>query len=896
MKNKFLLLCLCGIFFMHALFPIPQTKGALKEQVDYLVIASSGLTTVLHPLIKHRQKQGFQTAFYETKEIFNQYAGTTKQDQIRNFLISKYESWNLRYVVLVGDQKNIPYETFYPFYPRDSGIYKHNTIQSDFFFSSLDSDLDINQNGFTGEFIGDKNISFHAEVRVGRIPFNSSQEVSTVINRIIRMENRPPQKKALLSSTILNYSMEETEQMDFIQERTDGASLTESIVQDLLKPLNYSTTRMGEKGGLQPSVFPAEYALKKKNFEFLLEKNVFDMVLWEGHGSHTELLSKIWEKDKNSNQKAERKELVEETVLDVHSFNNMTQDHGLFISGCCSNLYPGTESNLGKTALLNGFSCFIGGTSVNWYSIDWRSLQDGGNQTLLYLLVRNITLRNQSFGDALYNAIEECKDKYSVLGSFDYANFYSFNLYGDPASRLNTSFGRDFSATLDDSHKIAVLGENIYFTVSVESAGFADSITLTPGNYNTDSFRISVYPETVPTPGEFIVKISPKPGIYPSTYTVSLHLMSPHKSVFLCPRFTILPYGESQKAFLHFSQWHLQKDTYFTVDILGKNLLNADSVILELLFDPTFLEMQPNQFHYGSFFSQDGVIPKIRKSQQDNILSLTISRERKRSGMNGNGILASITFKTLRNGFSTLELKKAIYMNPNQNAHILETNSSGITVSDLGLYIHPDIPLYERVPKRSYFSEGHTNGNKIWFVKDREEILLDKTGKSSFISHFSSSRRNNNLAWLVQKDNQFAQVRSFITFTNVTEVNLWIGNYWAFINDDSISLESPPIIYNSRTMVPLRFLADALSVQIEWEPKTRKITLHQGEKRVVLYIGQKEALVEQAGISTTVQLDAPPIIVNSRTLVPLRFLSEVFRTTVEWYPEFKHISISYVAL
>lgn len=896
MNNKFLrslVVFLCTLSFC---FPLPCAKGAIKEQVDYLIISTPGLTTVLNPLIKHRQKQGFQTAFYETGEIFNQYSGTTKQEQIRSFLISKFESWNLRYVVLVGDHKTIPYETFYPFYPRDSGIYKHNQIQSDFFFCSLEGDLDKNQNGFTGEFIGDKEISFHAAVRIGRIPFNTPQEVSTIINRMIRTENRPPQKKALLASTILNYAHEETDQMDFIESKTDGASLTESIVQDLLKPLHYSTIKMGEKNGNEPSVYPAEYALKKKNFEFLLNKEAYDFVLWEGHGSHTELITKIWNTDKNSNKKVERKEITEETVLDNHSFDNMAKDHGLFISGCCSNLYPNHDLNLGKMALLQGFSCFIGGTSVNWYSIDWNSLQDGGNQTLIYLVVRNITLRNQSFGDALYNAIEECRQKYSVLGSFDYANFYSFNLYGDPASRINSSFGRSFSASLDDHHKVAILGENIYYTISVQSTGFADSVSLYPINYNPDMFQITVYPETIPTPGEFIVKISPKSSIYPSTYTVSFHLMSPHKSVFLCPRFTFLPYGNKQKAFLNFPQWHLQKNTFFTIDVVGKDLVNADSAFLEMQFDPSFLELQSNQVQYGSFFSQDGVIPKIRTSLQKNVFSLTISRERKRQGMNGSGNLVSVSFKTLKNGFSTIQLNKAVIMDLKQSSYLLETHDSRITISDLGLYIQPDVPLFEKGMKKSYFSQGKTNGNKIWFIEDHHEILLDKTGKESFITHFSSNRRYNTIDWLVQKENVFAQVRSFITFTNVTEINLWIGDYWAFINDESITLESPPILFNSRTMVPLRFLADSLQVRIDWDPNLRKIILYQGQSKVILFVGDKEAVIEQDGISTTVILDAPPMIVNSRTLVPLRFISEVFRTSVEWNPDFKNILISYTSI
>ncbi|MCK5848517.1 MAG: hypothetical protein KAH01_04910 [Caldisericia bacterium] len=873
------------------------TKAAINERVDYLVISAPGLTAALSPLLKHRQKQGLQTAIYETGEIFNKYAGTTRQDQIRNFLISKYEAWSIRYVVLVGDKKVIPYETFYPFYPRDSAEYKNNEISSDFFFCSIDSNLDSNQNGYTGEFFGDDKISFHSEVRLGRIPFNKSYEVSTIIHRIIDLENRHLNKKTLLASSVLNYKNEETNKHTFIKERTDGAALTESIYSDLLSPLSYTTTRLGEKSGLTPSTYQAEYALKRKNFEYLLQKNQFDIVVWEGHGTTNNLISKIWTKDKNGNGNAERNELDEEIVLNSDSFNDVTQNHGLFISGCCSNLNPNEPTNLGKSALLNGFGCFIGGTSVNYYSTGWTNIKHGGNQTLIYLVTRNIVLRNESFGDALYNAIEECSKNYSLLGSYDYANFYSFNLLGDPASKLAPSFCRTFNASLDENHKAVQLGQNIYYTVSLESTGFTDSIYIAPINYDKDKFNVEVTPEKSSIPGYFIVKITPRTKIYPSSYTLTLQLMSPSKTVFLCPRFTILPYGSKPRVYLNFPEWHLKKNSTFTIDVYAQDLSNVDSTFIELSYDQSIISLTENGIFVGTFLTKDGVVPKSQKSSYGNgTASITLSREHIRDGVSGNGRIASFTFLTKKNGFSTISLSKVICMNPSRKHLECDTNNSRITVSDLGMHINPSIPLFENVTKRSYFEEGKTNGNKIWFIENKSEILLDKTGKTSFITHFASKERNNTLTWLVQKDNSFAQITSKITFNNVTEIHLWVGSYWAYINENSSTLDSPPLIQNGRTMAPLRFISEAFNTDIFWNPTDSTITLIKGTQKIILTIGNNKAIVENQGISTIVMLDAPPIIVKSRTLVPLRFISETFNADIKWVQDYNLIKISYISL
>ena len=372
--------------------------------------------------------------------------------------------------------------------------------------------------------------------------------------------------------------------------------------------------------------------------------------------------------------------------------------------------------------------------------------------------------------------------------------------------------------------------------------------------------------------------------------------MSSSKSVFLSPRFTILPYGSDQRVFINFPEWHLQTNQLFTLDIFAKDFVDADSCFIELSYDDQYLELLQDSIQPGSFFSKDGVVPTVQTNTNGKIINITVSRNRKRHGLSGDGILTSITFKTKKNGFCNVNLNKAMYFNYNQQSKQIKTNNCKITISDLGTYLKPNIPLLETVSKRSYFNEGQTNGKKIWFLKNSEDILLDKTGKINFITHFSSSQRNNNIAWLIKKENSYTQLRSYIHFSNVTSVQLWLQNYWAFINEDAVHLESPPILFNNRTMVPLRFLADALQVEVSWNPNQQTILLNQGNRKIHLQIGSSKATIENNGIVTIVSLDAPPMIVNQRTLVPIRFISEAFQTDVTWNQEFNLISVTYIAI
>lgn len=90
-----------------------------------------------------------------------------------------------------------------------------------------------------------------------------------------------------------------------------------------------------------------------------------------------------------------------------------------------------------------------------------------------------------------------------------------------------------------------------------------------------------------------------------------------------------------------------------------------------------------------------------------------------------------------------------------------------------------------------------------------------------------------------------------------------------------------------RTMVPVRFISEALGAEVRWDAEKKQVTIHGEESDLQLVIGQQTAL--RNGREMT--LDAPAAIVHSRTYVPLRFVSEALDAEVNWLPDENRIDI-----
>ncbi|MDD4236954.1 MAG: peptidylprolyl isomerase [Desulfotomaculaceae bacterium] len=86
-----------------------------------------------------------------------------------------------------------------------------------------------------------------------------------------------------------------------------------------------------------------------------------------------------------------------------------------------------------------------------------------------------------------------------------------------------------------------------------------------------------------------------------------------------------------------------------------------------------------------------------------------------------------------------------------------------------------------------------------------------------------------------------------------------------------------------RTYVPLRFVSEALGCELQWAEETQKIAITKDTLSIYLTIGANMAVIDNNGAQRLV-LTAPPELVNERTMVPLRFISEVLGAEVNYTP------------
>jgi branched-chain amino acid transport system substrate-binding protein len=122
-----------------------------------------------------------------------------------------------------------------------------------------------------------------------------------------------------------------------------------------------------------------------------------------------------------------------------------------------------------------------------------------------------------------------------------------------------------------------------------------------------------------------------------------------------------------------------------------------------------------------------------------------------------------------------------------------------------------------------------------------------------------------------------------------TVVQMTIGNTKATINFKGVVLDQPPVIESDRTLVPVRFIGEALGAKIGWDPVKRTVSYVLGTKSVVLTIGSTTVTVN--GVKSSIDV-APKILGAGRTVVPVRFVSEVLGAKVDWNSSTRVVTVT----
>lgn len=112
-----------------------------------------------------------------------------------------------------------------------------------------------------------------------------------------------------------------------------------------------------------------------------------------------------------------------------------------------------------------------------------------------------------------------------------------------------------------------------------------------------------------------------------------------------------------------------------------------------------------------------------------------------------------------------------------------------------------------------------------------------------------------------------------------------------FVDLQEVVTDTPPQIVNDRTMVPVRAITEMIGYDVNWVAEKQQVEVWEPSRQhptIIMTIGSTTAYYEKyvaeidERVSSEATLDSPPVLINERTFVPLRFISEAVGYTVDY--------------
>lgn len=134
--------------------------------------------------------------------------------------------------------------------------------------------------------------------------------------------------------------------------------------------------------------------------------------------------------------------------------------------------------------------------------------------------------------------------------------------------------------------------------------------------------------------------------------------------------------------------------------------------------------------------------------------------------------------------------------------------------------------------------------------------------------------------------NRYVQINSSPQYETVNVV----------LNGERIDFDQQPILYNNRVLVPMRKIFEAMECEVEWKESAKSICVynyndnHVREPIIYMQINNNMMWTSSSG---DINLDISPMIINGKTFVPVRAISEALDSNVEWDGESQTVYIDY---
>ena len=99
------------------------------------------------------------------------------------------------------------------------------------------------------------------------------------------------------------------------------------------------------------------------------------------------------------------------------------------------------------------------------------------------------------------------------------------------------------------------------------------------------------------------------------------------------------------------------------------------------------------------------------------------------------------------------------------------------------------------------------------------------------------------------------------------------------VKGENVIFDQKPVIIDGRTLVPVRYVVEKLGYNVEWDGTTHTVYIKNSTIQNLVVQGEDIKVLVN---NELIQFDVAPVIINGRTLIPIRAVVEKMGCNVEW--------------
>ncbi|MCE5223305.1 hypothetical protein LLG10_03835 [bacterium] len=335
----------------------------------------------------------------------------------------------------------------------------------------------------------------------------------------------------------------------------------------------------------------------------------------------------------------------------------------------------------------------------------------------------------------------------------------------------------------------------------------------------------------------------------------------------------------------------IENDT-FEIALNGKDMDLFTQIMVGIEYPENLIEF--DKITVSPFLSKKGF--QLRTPLASNGLLSFSSISSKNEIVEGDGALFTIIWKAKKAGNVKMVLDK-VDIKTEKGIEVLFKEKQGLDFTIEARDTTPPILEIEELPdpvfEKNLLIKGKTEPQATVLVNANPAIVNEdgsftfaltlKIGPNTItISATDKAGNKNEKTWIVN-------------YVERTVIKLRIGSNVMMVNTDPVALEAPPFIdpASSRTLVPLRAIAEAIGAEVDYEAKEQRVDIKKGEISLTLWIGKPNAIVNGKNVKIDPDKPLSPMIRSGRTFLPLRFVAETFEFKVDWEASTQTITMTY---